>query len=132
VIGVDTNVLVRYLTQDDPKQSPLAARFLERELSREHPGYVPSVVLCETVWVLSRTYKLERAVIAGILDRILAVESLEFEHVEEALLAVEDFRTSKLGFADCLFLHVARRMGCEALATFDRDLARLPGARLLA
>jgi predicted nucleic-acid-binding protein len=132
VIGVDTNVLVRYLTQDDSKHSPIAARFLERELSRERPGYVTSVVLCETVWVLSRAYKLDRAVVVGILDRILAVESREFEHVGDVLLAVEDFRASRLGFADCVVFHVTRRVGCEALATFDRDLARRPGARLLA
>jgi len=130
VIGIDTNVLVRYLAQDDPKHSPIAARFLE-ELSPESPGYITSVVLCETVWVLSRTYKLDRALIVGILDRVLAVESLEFEHVEDVLLAVEDFRASRLGFADCLVFHLTRRAGCVALATFDRDLATRLGARLL-
>ena len=131
MIGIDTNVLVRYLAQDDPKQSPIATRFLEG-LGPERLGYITSVVLCETVWVLSRTYKLDRAVVVGILDRILSVEFFEFEHIEDVLLAVEDFRGSRLGFADCLVFHRSRRVGCDAFVTFDLDLATRLGARLLA
>jgi predicted nucleic-acid-binding protein len=71
VIGLDTNILIRYLTQDDPVQSPKASEIIERQLTEEEPGFVSIVAMVETVWVLDRAYKLAAQEIAATVGRIL-------------------------------------------------------------
>ncbi len=131
MIGIDTNVLVRYLAQDDSVQSAKATRFVEEEISAARPGFVTSVVLCEVAWVLARAYGVARADLAQVLERILRVEALTHEHIEAALLALEDFSVSRLDFADCLIAHVCRRAGCREVVTFDADFARRADVRRL-
>lgn len=131
MIGVDTNVLIRYLAQDDPVQSALAGEFLESELGRAKPGFVPAIVLCETAWVLSSAYGVSRADLAHILEQILRTESLEHEHDEAALLALEEFRVTKLDFADCLIAQICMLSGCSEIATFDGEFAKRPSVRRL-
>jgi len=131
VIGIDTNVLVRYLTQDDAVQSPLATELVEG-FSREAPGFVSQVVLVEMVWVLSRRYKMNRTEIADILETLLRSRELVVEQTEAGLLALTTYRTTKADFSDALLAQAGLLAGCRETLTFDKAAASTAGMRLLA
>jgi predicted nucleic-acid-binding protein len=130
VIALDTNVLVRFLVQDDPEQARLATEAID-QLSDAVPGFVSREVLVELVWVLERAYRLGRAEIAGALDGLLTSTELVIEGADEVGPAVELYRNDGFGFADLMIAAAARRAGASELVTFDRRAARLPGVRLL-
>ena len=131
LIGVDTNVLVRYLAQDDPAQSARATRFFEQEIGAETPGFVSAIVLCELIWVLEGAYGADRDAQAAIVERLLSVAALLVERPEATARAAQVFRTSSADFADCLIAETATASGCGETVTFDRAMARLPGVRRL-
>ena len=131
MIGIDTNVLVRYIVQDDPVQSALATRFLESSCSSEQPGQVCLIVLCELAWVLVRAYRYDRDTVGGVLERLL--KTAEFV-VEDSLLAWRALRAHQQGtaeFADYLIAHLHTRAGAEYTITFDRKAAQHPFFKLL-
>ena len=130
MIALDTNVLVRFLVQDDPEQARLAGEVID-QLSEEAPGFVGREVLVELVWVLERAYRLGRAEIAGALDGLLASTELVIEGADEIGPALELYRNDGFGFADLTIAAAARRVGAREVVTFDRKAARLPGMRLL-
>lgn len=132
MIGLDTNVLVRYLAQDDRTQSPLATRFIEGSLSQDEPGFVSTIVLCELVWVLEASYEFDRERVATVLDGLLRAQQLKFEDPDAASQALRDFRASKADYVDCLVQRLASIAGCRHTVTFDRAASRIPGMRLLA
>ena len=131
MIGLDTNVLVRFLVQDDPGQGALARELLAR-CTEEHPGFVCREVLVELVWVLERAYGFARTQVAEALDGLLAAEELVLETPEAVALAAEGYRTGGADFSDLMILAAARRAGCGTLYTFDRRAARHDGITLLA
>lgn len=130
MIGLDTNVLVRYLMQDDAAQAAKASRLIER-FSAEEPGYIVLVVLVELVWVLEGSYGIERARIAAALELLLRTRELRVEQAEAAWHAVRVYRESRADFADALIARCAVAAGCERTLTFDRDAARLAGMALI-
>jgi predicted nucleic-acid-binding protein len=125
VIGLDSNVLVRYLAQDDPRQSARATRLIERELSETNPGYVALVALVETCWVLRRAYRVTAAELHDLVRDLLDVRQLVVEQraVVGAALAQSDRRTGD--FAGALVAACARAAGCARVVTFDRSAAKL-------
>src|SRR5215469_11393355 len=92
MIGLDTNVVVRYLSQDDPIQSPKASEIIERRLTTENPGFVSIVAMVETVWVLDRAYGLPKHEIAAAVERILQTEVLVVENEQEVFTAMVAFK----------------------------------------
>jgi predicted nucleic-acid-binding protein len=120
MIGLDTNVLVRYLTQDDPAQSRQANRVIES--SGTASLFVSAIVVCELVWVLETAYKLRKALIADTLEKMLQTGQFVFEDRELLWLVLEDYRAGKGDFADYLVGRSARNRGCEVTVTFDRGL----------
>lgn len=131
MIGLDTNVVVRYLAQDDDVQSPMASRLIE-SLSREQPGFIGSVVLAEITWVLSVAYKASRADIARAVEGVLRSAELVVENAEAAHRALAAFEaSSSIQFADALISETARLAGAVATATFDRKAALELGMTLL-
>ncbi len=126
MIGLDTNVLVRYVTQDDPAQSARAARLIEDRCSQECPGYVSVVVLCELVWVLSSGYGYGRDDIARLLRGILTTSALAVEESERVWNALRRYEQGKAGFADCLIGCACRDAGATPVFTFDRLAAAEP------
>jgi predicted nucleic-acid-binding protein len=130
MIGIDTNVLIRYFVRDDPGQTRIATELIFG-LSVDEPGWIAIPVLVETVWTLRRTYRLERPEIAAILERMLASRELLMEQRELALQALAVFRSTRADFADCLIAASARRAGCKRLVTFDRVAARDVGMEFL-
>lgn len=131
MIGIDTNVIVRFLTQDDEIQSPVATRFMSR-LTKAHPGFVSSVVLAEVSWVLSRAYKSPRAEIAQAIEGILRSAELVVENPDAAYRALGAYQSSTSAeFADALIAQTASLAGASDTVTFDQKAASALSMRLL-
>jgi predicted nucleic-acid-binding protein len=127
MIGIDTNILVRHLAQDDPVQSPKATDFIERRLSAEEPGFVTAVMMAELAWVLERSYGLPNAEIAVAMERMLQTESLVVESEKEVFAAMIALREGRGSFGDALIAALGVKAGCAHTLTFDRKALRLPG-----
>ena len=130
--GLDTNILVRYLTQDDPIQSPAATQILEKRHSEANPGFISVVAIAEMVWVLDRGYGFENHEIAGAIERLLQADRLVVEHEQEVFEAMLALRAGHADFADALIGALGSKAGCTSTLTFDRKAARLPGFALAA
>lgn len=131
MIGLDTNILVRYLTQDDPVQSAKACEIIERRLSEDRPGYLSVVVLAETVWVLDRAYGFDAAEIAAAIERILQIDVLEVESEQAVFTAMVSLKEGDGEFADALIGALCVTAGCSHTLTFDRKAARLAAFSLV-
>jgi predicted nucleic-acid-binding protein len=130
MIGLDTNVLVRYFAQDDPAQSPRAVELIERHLSEDNPGFVSIVAMVETAWVLERSYGLAGRELAAIVERLLQAPVLVVENEVEVFTAMSALKEGRGDFADALLCELGRRAGCSVTFTFDQKAARLPGFAL--
>jgi predicted nucleic-acid-binding protein len=130
MIGLDTNVLVRYLVQDDPVQSPKATEVIERRLSEENPGFVSLVAIAETVWVFDRVYGLSDHEVATAIERTLQTDVLLVENEQEVFAAMVALRDGNGSFADGLIGALGAGAGCACTLTFDRKALRLPGFEL--
>jgi len=131
MIGLDTNILVRYLAQDDPVQSAKASDILERRLTLRNPGYVSVIAMVETVWVLDRAYGLPAQEIAAAVERMLQVEVLVIENEQEVFRAMVALKQGHGSFADALIAGLGARAGCTRTLTFDRKATRLAGFQLV-
>ena len=127
MIGLDTNILVRYLAQDDPVQSPKATELIERRLSEENPGFVSIVAMVETAWVLDRAYGLADHEIATAIERTLQADVLVVEDEQEVFAAMIALKAGHGSFADALIGGLGGRAGCTHTLTFDHKASRLPG-----
>ena len=130
MIGLDTNVLVRYLAQDDPVQSRRATELIERRLTDYNPGFVSVVAMTETVWVLDRVYGLSDEEIVEAVERMLQVDVLIIESEQEVFTATTALAEGLGSFADALIGALGARAGCAATLTFDRKALRLPDFEL--
>ena len=130
MIGLDTNVLVRYLAQDDPVQSPQATDIIERQLTEENPGFVSIVATVETIGVLDRAYGLGALEIAATVERLLQAETLVVENEQEVFTAMVALKEGQGSFADAVIAALGAKAGCAYAVTFDRKASRLPGFRL--
>jgi predicted nucleic-acid-binding protein len=121
--AVDTNVLVRLLTRDDPEQVAAAEKFVAAG------GWVSHVVLMEATWVLATVYELDAGKLATSIDMLLSHKDLTLQEADVVASALQQFQARPaLGFSDCLVLEVAKKAGHLPLGTFDRNLAKLEGA----
>jgi predicted nucleic-acid-binding protein len=132
MVGIDTNVLIRYIVQDDAGQAALARELIEKGCSPQDPASIPLIVLCESVWVLSVTYGYSRGQVASVLRQILLTESFDVEAHAMAWNALYDYQADRADYADCLIARLNQERGCRTTFTFDRKAARLPGFTLLA
>ncbi|WP_322027941.1 type II toxin-antitoxin system VapC family toxin [Burkholderia sp. BCC1977] len=131
MIGLDTNVLVRYFAQDDEVQSKKATLLME-SLSAERPGYVSQVALVEVVWVLGRCYGVEREQMKDIIDSMIATKELIIESADTVRKALRVFAASaKADFADCLIERSGHVAECEYTATFDVTASKVAGMQLI-
>ncbi len=130
MIGLDTNVLVRYIAQDDPVQSPKATRLIE-SLAADAPGYVSLVSTVELVWVLTGCYASAKAEVCMVLETLLRTKEIIVENADVAWKALRLFKASDADFADCLIERSANEAGCGYTATFDRDAVKNCGMRLI-
>ena len=130
MIALDTNVLVRFLVDDEPGQARTAREFLE-QLSREQPGFVCREVIVELVWVLERTYGFSRERIEGVLDALIATDELQIEASDDVARAALQYGRGGAGFSDLMIAAAAQRAGAQSLYTFDQKAAQIPNATLL-
>ncbi len=124
MIGIDTNVLVRYIVQDEPKQARAATAFIESTCTAEEPGRICLVVLCELSWVLARAYHYERDAIGHVLEVLLTAAELEVEQSAMAWRALRDYRIGPAEFADYIIAHLNSSAAAEYTITLDRKAAR--------
>ena len=110
MIGLDTNVLVRYVLQDDPRQSPRASRLIDA-LSADKPGFVPVVALVELAWVLGAGYELTRAQLAAVLETLLRSKELVIDRADLVMQALARFSAGGADFADALIERMAAAAG---------------------
>jgi predicted nucleic-acid-binding protein len=130
MIGLDTNILVRYLTQDDPVQSPQATQIIERKLTEENPGFVSIVAMVETVWVLDRAYGLGTHEIAAAVERMLQIDVLVVENEQEVFTAMIALKEGQSSFADAVIAALGARASCFYTLTFGHKALRLSGFKL--
>ncbi len=124
--AVDTNVLVRLVTRDDPRQVAAAETFVAKG------AWVSHLVLAEATWVLSAVYDLDAPEIATAVEMLLSHNDLTLQDCDVVAAALRHFRRRPaLGFSDCLVLEAARKAGNLPLGTFDRELGKLDGAQRL-
>ena len=131
MIGVDTNVLVRYIAQDDPVQSPKATQLIEGALSLANPGFISIVAIVETSWVLKRAYRLSDPSLAAAIERVLQIDVLVVESEQEVFAAMIALKERRGSFADALIGALDAKAGCSLTVTFDEEALRLPGFELL-
>jgi predicted nucleic-acid-binding protein len=127
MIALDTNVLVRYLVEDDQKQSRRAARLVETALADDEPLFISDIVVCETVRVLASAYGFSRAEIVDVLGSLLRAKSVVFSSTDRLSSALEAYRRGKGDFADYLIREQAHTHGADQVATFDKPLLKEPG-----
>jgi predicted nucleic-acid-binding protein len=123
LIGLDTNVLVRYLVEDDPEQSPRATALVERALEQGQRLFVPQIVLCELVWVLDSVYRYPLERITTVLRDLLRARQLVIEDLDSARKALDRYSARGGDFADYLIVERCRAAGCDRVASFDGGLS---------
>jgi predicted nucleic-acid-binding protein len=120
VIGLDTNVLVRYITQDDPSQAKKATALIENELSVGEPGFVTLITLVELIWVLDSCYAQNKETLLLVLERLLTTRQLVVEKADCAQLAMKRYAAAAADFSDTLIAVLSEQVGCKKVVTFDK------------
>lgn len=130
MIGLDTNVLVRYIMQDDPNQSPKATELIE-SLDGDTPGFVTLVSIVELYWVLTSCYELTHEQVKQALEALLRTKQILVDRADQVLRALRVFGDSKADFADCLIERTAAGAGCAQTLTFDVRASKHAGMSLI-
>lgn len=126
MIGLDTNVLVRYIMQDDPKQAKLATNLIEN-LNEELPGFISLVCVIELSWVLESAFELSRRQIVEAFQNLMSVDAFKIERLSAVAGAVRAYAEGKADFADYLIERSSVHAGCDRTMTFDREGRRAAG-----
>jgi predicted nucleic-acid-binding protein len=130
MIGLDTNVIVRYIVQDDATQSALATTLIE-SLSPEQPGYISIITLIELVWVLQGAYQASREDIITTLDSLLKTKEIVISQADIVAQALRIFSHTKADFSDCLIERFGHAALCEYTVSFDKGAIKHTGMKLL-
>lgn len=130
MIGLDTNVVIRYLMQDEPQQSVRATAFIEQHLSTESPGYISLIVLVEIAWVLRSCYGIDREKMSRTFRALLETRQLWIERADLVVRALRRYSDNAADFSDALIVELARDQGCSETVSFDRKANNL-GMRML-
>ena len=130
MIGLDTNVLVRYIMQDDAKQAARATKFIEG-LSVDAPGFITLVSVIELTWVLESAFELNRSQIVEVFQRIMSVDVFKLDRAGVVQSALRTYGNGKADLADCLIERLSAHAGCDRTMTFDRNAAKTGGMVLI-
>ncbi|MEJ0072248.1 MAG: type II toxin-antitoxin system VapC family toxin [Pseudomonadota bacterium] len=125
MIGLDTNILIRYFVQDDPAQAKQATDLIEHRCTAEEPGLINLIVLCEVVWVLSTAYRYSRAAIGAVIGDLLHAAEIVVEADGAVAAALRLYQNRRIDFADALIGIRNRHLGCTVTMTFDREAATI-------
>jgi predicted nucleic-acid-binding protein len=130
MIGLDTNVIVRYIMQDDLVQSRKATRLVEENLSSETPGYITLVTLAEVIWVLKSVYEIASKDLINLVGMLLATKQIRTERASTVYRAVKVFDSGRADFSDALIVVVGMEDGCTEVVSFDKKAASI-GMRVI-
>lgn len=130
LVGIDTNVLARYILQDDEKQAKTASDFLE-SLHPGYQGYITKTVLVELVWLFAQGYKLPRNTIANVITEILTTNTLQIESANQVSQALAQYQQTTADFSDLLIATTAKNKGCEQTVIFDKKASKHANMTLL-
>jgi predicted nucleic-acid-binding protein len=130
MIGLDTNVIVRYIMQDDLVQSRKATRLVEEKLSSETPGYITLVTLAEVIWVLKSVYEIASKDLINLVGMLLATKQIRTERASTVYRAVKVFDSGRADFSDALIVVVGMEDGCTEVVSFDKKAASI-GMRVI-
>ena len=131
MIGLDTNVLARHLVQDDPVQSQKASRLIMRACTREDPGFINRIALCELVGVLESAYGYSKEAIGSVLEKVLRTSQFQIEDVQAAWTVLRRYQKGSADFSDCLLGAMNRSHGCDRTVTLDQQASKLEGFKML-
>lgn len=120
MIGLDTNVLIRYLVQDDEQQAQLATDLIENQCTIENPAFINEITLCEIIWVLKRAYRYDKTVILTILKQLLSIDEFYISSHPEAWAAYHDYEKGNADFSDYFIAQINKKMGCPVTFSFDK------------
>jgi len=120
MIGLDTNVLIRYLTQDDKTQATKTNKLIDNELSTSNPGFITLISLVEVVWVLESCYEQRKDTLTDVVYSLLTTKQLLVESADMAYLALKRYSAGKADFSDALIAVISENRGCETVVTFDK------------
>src|SRR5271166_1640930 len=126
MIGLDTNIVVRYLTHDDPAQTIAAVRVMD-SLSPDSPGFLSLIVIAELVWVLEASYRFKKNEIEQVLDTLLRSKELVIEQAEIVWQSLRKYHAGRADFADCLIERCGHTAECQYTVTFDQNAAAAAG-----
>ncbi len=122
MIGIDTNVLVRYLVQDDPAQSAKATDLIEQQCSLSSPGRISIIVLCELAWVLIGAYKYDKKLVVKVLEQLITTVEFSIENERVVSKAINNYKIGNADFSDYLIVNSNKQAGCVKTYTFDKKL----------
>ena len=131
MIGLDTNVLVRYLSQDDKIQSGKATKFIEKRITEKEPGFINCIVLVETTWVLESCYGANKQSIVNVINQLASTKQLVLQNAEIVLKSLRVYISSNVDFADALLSTINNEKGCETTITFDKKAGEISSFTLL-
>lgn len=120
MIGIDTNILVRYLTQDDVEQAKVVEQLFNRYAKTPQSVFINNIVLCELIWVLERGYKYSKENITMVIKHLLSTKEFNFENQQLLWLALNQYNSKKLDFSDALIGEINKNSGCINTLTFDK------------
>ena len=120
MIGVDTNILVRYFTQDNLEQAQIVEQIIDTHATTPNSLFVNNIVMCELIWVLERGYKYSKEEISKVIKQMLSTEEFTFEKQELLWLALNQYNQNKLDFSDALIGELNKEYGCSETLTFDQ------------
>ncbi len=130
--SLDTNVLVRYIVQDDPSQLAAAKRLISRCVAEGSTLFLPVTVVLELEWVLRSSFEFGKDDVLTTLSSLFSAAELTFESERALEVALQLFRKGSADFADCLHVALATQAGEQPLWTFDKSASKIGGAQLLA
>lgn len=125
--GLDTNILLRYLVQDDPVQGEKATQFIEKAVAEGETFFINNIVLCEIVWVLKSAYGYSKEEIADLLEKLLKTSVFNFESKDAAWWSLREYKKSKADFSDCLISRQNKNQGCDETVSFDKGVKGIDG-----
>jgi predicted nucleic-acid-binding protein len=132
LIGLDTNVFIRYIVQDDEQQAQLATDVIENQCSVENPAFINEITLCEIVWVLKRAYRYDKTIILAVLKQLLGGSEVYISSHAEAWEAYSDYETGNADFSDYFIARINKKMGCPFTFSFDKKACQNENFKLLA
>jgi predicted nucleic-acid-binding protein len=129
--GLDTNVLVRYLVQDDREQAARATQFIEQHCQEESPGFINAIVICELVWVLESCYHYTKPIIVDVLKKILATKQFLVHDADNLHCALQSYQHGNADFSDFYIAALNRSLHCQQTVSFDKKAAKAKCFKLL-